>query len=159
VKGMNEILQKIIEKLKEKEIEFNLIQLKDRAMIVEEVIKFSDGKVNPKEICKTLILKDQENNSYVVVALGNDRIDFEKVSKRFDCSRLRLATPEEVKQEIGLEIGAVCPLFLELPMLIDRRIFNREKINFGSGDHLFGIEINSKDILKCVEAKISDIVV
>jgi len=156
---MNEILQKIIEKLKEKEIEFNLIQLKDRAMIVEEVIKFSDGKVNPKEICKTLILKDQENNSYVVVALGNDRIDFEKVSKRFDCSRLRLATPEEVKQEIGLEIGAVCPLFLELPMLIDRRIFNREKINFGSGDHLFGIEINSKDILKCVEAKISDIVV
>lgn len=154
---MNEILQKIIEKLKEKEIEFNLIQLKDRAMIVEEVIKFSDGKVNPKEICKTLILKDQENNSYVVVALGNDRIDFEKVSKRFDCSKLRLATPEEVKQEIGLEIGAVCPLFLELPMLIDRRIFNREKINFGSGDHLFGIEINPKDILKCADAKISDV--
>lgn len=79
--------------------------------------------------------------------------------KRFDCSKLRLATPEEVKQEIGLEIGAVCPLFLDLPMLIDRRIFNREKINFGSGDHLFGIEIKPKDILKCVEAKISDIVV
>jgi len=127
-------------------------------MTVEEVIKFSNGKVNPKEIYKTLILKDQENNSYAVVVLGNDRIDFEKVSKKFNCSRLRLATPEEVKQEIDLEIGAVCPLFLGLSMLVDRRIFNREKINFGSGNHLFGIEINPKDILKCADAKISDII-
>jgi prolyl-tRNA editing enzyme YbaK/EbsC (Cys-tRNA(Pro) deacylase) len=154
---MNEKLNELINKLKEKNIEFNLIQLKDRAMTVEEVMKFSDGKVNPKEICKTLILKDQKNNSYAVVVIGNDRVDFEKVSKRFNCSRLRLATPEEIKKEIGLEIGAVCPLFLGLPMLIDRRIFNRERINFGSGDHLFGIEINPKDILKCVDANISDV--
>jgi prolyl-tRNA editing enzyme YbaK/EbsC (Cys-tRNA(Pro) deacylase) len=154
---MNEKLKEIIDKLKEKNIEFNLIELKDKAMTVEEIIKFSDGKVNPKEICKTLILKDQENKSYAVVALGNDRVDFEKVSKRFNCSKLRLATPEEVKKEIELEIGAVCPLFLNLQMLIDRRIFNREKINFGSGDHLYGIEINPKDILKCVDAKISDV--
>jgi prolyl-tRNA editing enzyme YbaK/EbsC (Cys-tRNA(Pro) deacylase) len=154
---MNEKLKEIIDKLKEKNIEFNLIELKDKAMTVEEVIKFSDGKVNPKEICKTLILKDQENKSYAVVALGNDRVDFEKVSKRFNCSKLRLATSEEVKKEIELEIGAVCPLFLNLQMLIDRRIFNREKINFGSGDHLYGIEINPKDILKCVDAKISDV--
>ena len=156
---MNKKLKEIINKLKKKKIRFKLIQLKNRAMTIEEVIRFSDGKVNPKEVCKTLILKDQENNSYAVVALGNDRIDFEKVSKRFKCSRLRLATPEEIKQEIGLEIGAVCPLFLGLPMLIDRKIFNRKKINFGSGDHLFGIEIDPKDILKCVDAKISDIVV
>jgi prolyl-tRNA editing enzyme YbaK/EbsC (Cys-tRNA(Pro) deacylase) len=154
---MNEKLKEIIDKLKEKNIEFNLIELKDKAMTVEEVIKFSDGKVNPKEICKTLILKDQENKSYAVVALGNDRVDFEKVSKRFNCSKLRLATPEEVKKEIELEIGTVCPLFLNLQMLIDRRISNREKINFGSGDHLYGIEINPKDILKCVDAKISDV--
>jgi Cys-tRNA(Pro)/Cys-tRNA(Cys) deacylase len=155
---MNEKLKETINKLKEKNIGFNLIQLKDRAMTVEEVIKFSDGKVNPVEICKTLVLKDQENKSYAVVALGNDRVDFKKVSKSFNCSRLRLATPEEIKQEIGLEIGAVCPLFLGLPMLIDRRIFDRKKVNFGSGDHLFGIEINPKDILKYVDAKISDII-
>jgi len=156
---MNEKLKEIINKLKEKNIEFNLIQLKDKAMTVEEVMKFSDEKVNPKEICKTLILKDQENHSYAVVTLGSDRVDFEKVSKRFNCSRLRLATPGEIREETGLEIGAVCPLFLDLSMLVDRRIFNRNKVNFGSGDHLFGIEINSKDILKCVDAKISDIVV
>ena len=155
---MNEILQGIINKLGEKNIEFSLIELKDRAMTVEDVVKFSDGKVNPKEICKTLILKDLENNSYAVVSLGLDRIDFEKVRKRFNCSKLRLATPDEIKQKTGLEIGAVCPLFLDLPMLVDRRIFSRKKINFGSGDHLFGIEIVPKDILKCTNAKISDIV-
>ena len=155
---MNEKLKKIINKLKEKNIQFQLIQLKDRAMTVEDVVKFSDGKLNPKEICKTLILKNQENNSYAVFTLGNDRVDFEKVRKRFDSSKLRLATPEEIKQQTGLEIGAVCPLFLDLPMLIDRKVFSRKKVNFGSGDHLFGIEMNPKDILKCVDAKISDIV-
>ena len=155
---MNEILQRIIKKLEEKKIEFSLIELKNRAMTVEDVVKFSDGKVNPKEICKTLILKDLENNPYAVVSLGLDRIDFEKVRKRFNCSKLRLATPDEIKQEIGLEIGAVCPLFLNLPMLIDSRIFSRKKVNFGSGDHLFGIEIDPRDILKCVDAKITDIV-
>ena len=155
---MNETLKNIINKLRERNIEFNLIELKDRAMTVEDVIKFSDGKLNPKEICKTLILRNQENNSYAVVSLGNDRVDFEKVRKRFDSSKLRLATPDEIKQETGLEIGAVCPLFLDLPMLIDRRVFSRKKVNFGSGDHLFGIEINPRDILKCVDAKITDIV-
>jgi len=155
---MNEILQGIIKKLEEKNIEFNLIELKDRAMTVKDVIKFSDGKVNPKEVCKTLILKDQENNSYAVVALGNDRINFSKARKRFNCSKLRLATPDEVKKEIGLEIGSVCPLFLDLPMLVDRKVFSRRNINFGSGDHLFGIEISPKDILKCTNAKITDIV-
>jgi prolyl-tRNA editing enzyme YbaK/EbsC (Cys-tRNA(Pro) deacylase) len=124
-------------------------------MTVEDVIKFSNGRVNPKEICKTLILKDQENNSYAIVALGSDRVDFEKVRKRFGSSKLRLATQEEIKQETGLEIGAVCPLFLDLPMLIDKRVFSRKKVNFGSGDHMFGIEMNPKDILKCVKAKIS----
>lgn len=155
---MNKNLQKIIERLKEREIEFDLIQLKGRAMTVEDVVRFSDGKLNPKEICKTLILKSLENNSYAVFTLGNDRVDFEKVRKRFDSSKLRLATPDEIKEETGLEIGAVCPLFLDLPMLIDRRVFSRKKVNFGSGDHLFGIEMNPRDILKCVDAKINDIV-
>lgn len=155
---MNEILENIINKLEEKNIEFSLIELKDRAMTVEDVVKFSDGKVNPKEICKTLILKDLENNSYAVVTLGDDRVDFEKVRKRFNCSKVRLASPDEIKQETGLEMGAVCPLFLNLSMLIDRRILSRKKVNFGSGDHLFGIELDPKDILKCVDAKITDIV-
>ena len=132
---MNEILQRIISKLKEKNIQFQLIELKDKDMTVEDVIKFSDRKVNLKEICKTLILKDSKNNSYVVVILGNERVDFEKVRDRFNCSKLRLASPEEIKQEIGLEIGAVCPLFLNLPILIDRKVFNRKKVNLGSGNH------------------------
>jgi len=155
---MNEILQNIIKKLEDKGIEYNLIRLKDKAMTVQDVIKFSDVKINPNEICKTLILKDQETNTYAVVLIGNHRASFEKIRKRFNCSKLRMATPDEIKQETGLKIGAVCPLFLDLPMLIDRRVFSRKKVNFGSGDHLYGIEVNPKDIMKCTKSKISDIV-
>jgi len=155
---MNEILQSIVNKLEEKGIEYNLIRLKDRAMTVEDVLKFSDAKINPKEICKTLIIMDQENNTHAILLIGNNRADFVKIRKRLKCSELRLATPEEIKRETGFEIGAVCPLFLNLPMLVDKRVFSRKKVNFGSGDHLFGIEINPRDILKCTRGKIGDIV-
>lgn len=158
MKEMNEILQNIIKKLEDKGIKYNLIRLKDKAMTVQDVIKFSDVKINPNEICKTLILKDRENNTYAVVLIGNHRAGFNKIRKRFNCSELRMATPDEIRQETGLEIGAVCPLFLDLTMLIDRRVFSRKKVNFGSGDHLFGIEVNPKDIMKCTKSKISDIV-
>ena len=155
---MNEILQSIVNKLEEKGIEYNLIRLKDRAMTVEDVMKFSDAKINPKEICKTLIIKDQENNTHAILLIGSDKADFKKIRKRLKCSELRLATPEEIKRETGFKIGAVCPLFLNLPMLVDKRVFSRKKVNFGSGDHLFGIEINPRDILKCTRGKISDII-
>ena len=155
---MNEILQRIVDKLEEKGVEYSLIRLKDRAMTVEDVMKFSDAKINSKEICKTLILKDQENNTNAILLIGSDRADFIKIRKRLKCSELRLATPEEIKRETGFEIGAVCPLFLNLPMLVDKRVFSRKKVNFGSGDHLFGIEISPRDILKCTRGKITDIV-
>ena len=155
---MNEILQRIVDKLEEKGVEYSLIRLKDRAMTVDDVMKFSDAKINSKEICKTLILKDQENNTNAILLIGSDRADFIKIRKRLKCSELRLATPEEIKRETGFEIGAVCPLFLNLPMLVDKRVFSRKKVNFGSGDHLFGIEISPRDILKCTRGKITDIV-
>jgi Cys-tRNA(Pro)/Cys-tRNA(Cys) deacylase len=155
---MNNKLKQITKKLEEMEIEYNLIKLKDRAMTVQQVIEFSDKDINPDEICKTLVLKDKQDKTYAVFLVGDQRVSFGKVRKIFDCSKLRMASPNEIKRETGLEIGAVCPLFLKLPLVIDKRVFTRKKVNFGSGDHLYGIEIDPKDIMKCTKAKISDIV-
>ena len=40
---------------------------------------------------------------------------------------------------------------------VDKKVFDSEKINFGSGDHLFGLEINSKDLKKIVDFKEVDV--
>ena len=45
----------------------------------------------------------------------------------------------------------------KIPLFVDGRVFEKEKLNFGSGDHLYGIEINSKDLDKLVDFKVVDV--
>lgn len=46
-----------IEKLlKEKGVEYRLIKLSQKAYTVADVVKYSEGDINPEEICKTIIL-------------------------------------------------------------------------------------------------------
>jgi len=50
----------------------------------------------------------------------------------------------------------VCPLTLDVPLYIDERVFMKERINFGSGNHLYGIELSSKDLAKVIDFRVVD---
>lgn len=41
-------------------IDYRLIELEERALSIEDVIKYSKAEINVDEICKTMILKDRE---------------------------------------------------------------------------------------------------
>ena len=68
-----------------------------------------------------------------------------------------IATFEDVKAATGVEPGAVCPILLRVPLLVDRRVRAKERINFGSGHHLYGLEIDSRDLERLVEYRLVDI--
>lgn len=58
----------------------------------------------------------------------------------------------------GVEFGAVCPILLGIPIVIDRKVAELEKVNMGSGDLLKGIELNLEDLLKALpEHKIEEV--
>lgn len=141
--------------LKERGIEFRLIKLSDRAISVDDVVKFSDGSVKADEICKTIVVKDS-NNFYALFLLGSDKIDFSK-AKNVIGKKISIASADEVKRAAGVEPGAVCPLLLNMPMIIDKKVFTKKKINFGSGDHLHGIGMKPEDLERAIEFRIADI--
>ena len=141
--------------LKKKSIWFRLISLSDKALTVQDVMKYSKGDVKPDEICKTIIVKDEQDNFHALFLLGSDRIDFGKV--RTAIGKVRIASPEEVKNVSGVEAGAVCPLLLAIPTIIDKKVFSKEKINFGSGDHLNGIEMKTEDLDKVIKFDVEEI--
>jgi len=147
---------KAIAKLKEKGVKYRLIELSDRAVSVDDVVKFSKGELKRDEICKTLIVKDSEGKRYAIFLLGDAKIDFSKV-KDLVGKKVSLASFDEVKEETGVEPGAVCPLVLNIPIFADKRVFEKKNINFGSGDQLFGIEVASKDLDKVIEFKVVDV--
>jgi prolyl-tRNA editing enzyme YbaK/EbsC (Cys-tRNA(Pro) deacylase) len=63
-----------------------------------------------------------------------------------------------LKRATGKEPGAICLLLLDIPIFVDKRVFETEKINFGSGDHLYGLEISSNDLEKIIDFETIDVV-
>jgi len=120
---------------------------------VKDVVKFSIGNLDVDEICKTVIWKT--NRGLIGIFLkGRNRINLVKLQK-FLNAKVTMASSEEVKEKTGLEPGAVCPLLLGIPLVMDKQVFDLKKVNFGSGDHLYGIEMNPNDILNLTQARIA----
>jgi prolyl-tRNA editing enzyme YbaK/EbsC (Cys-tRNA(Pro) deacylase) len=137
-------------------IDYRLIELEKRALSIEDVIKYSKTEINIDEICKTMILKDREGGRYAVLLLGGDRVDYGKVGEAIG-KKVSIASFSEVKEAVGVEPGAVCPIMLDIELFVDRKVMELERINFGSGDHKYGLEIRAGDLEKVVGFRVIDV--
>lgn len=142
--------------LEERGVDYRLIELSDRAVTVEDVIRYSKTEIDPGEICKTIVVKDVRGAKKALFLLGEHRIDFRKLRKVM--GKASIASPGEVEEATGVKPGAVCPLTLSIPVYVDERVFERGRINFGSGDHLYGIEMSPSDLGKVLVYKVVDAV-
>lgn len=134
--------------LRDKAISYRLIPLKQNAFTVDDVITYSEEAVDPDEICKTIIVRGKKSNKKMAILLkGRDKLDFSKAKKLFG-EEMTIATGEQVKEASGVEPGAVCPFLLRVPLYVDKQVESLERINCGSGHHLFGLEFMRKDLEK-----------
>ena len=140
--------------LDEKNIPYRIIELKQRAITVNEVIEYSVGDINPDEICKTILVK-QKKQFYALFLRGANKIDFKKLKSVI--GKASIVSREDVIEITGVKPGAVCPLLLDVPLIVDVRVLELEKLNFGSGNHLFGVEISSSDLNLVVDFRMADI--
>jgi len=144
------------EKLDKLGIAYRLIRLRDRAVTVQNVIDNAEGDLEPSEICKTIIVKDGKEAMFAVFLQGVDRIDFRKLKAVL--GKASVASREEVLEVTGVEAGAVCPLTLDVPLYMDERVLGLERVNFGSGDHMYGIEVRTEDLLQVLGCRVIDAV-
>ncbi len=144
-----------IEKLlKDKQIEYRLIKLKQNAYTVDDVVEYSEGNINSEEICKTIALKGKKTGRMVAVLLrGNDRVNFSEAKILFG-EEMTIADQEQVKEVAGVEPGAVCPFLLSVPLFVDRKVLDLKRINCGSGDHLYGLEFRTEDLARVMSYEI-----
>ena len=145
---------RVEERLQEAGVEYRLIELDDRAISVEDVVAYSKNEINPNEICKTILVKSKQL-FYALFLRGADKIDFKKLKKTI--GKTRIASLEEVKEITGVDPGAVCPVMVPVPVIVDMKVLELENVNFGSGNHMFGIEIKRRDLDKALEYELADI--
>jgi len=144
------------ELLIEADVEYRIIELEARAISVDDVIEYSKEPINPDEICKTILVK-RKNQYHGLFLRGADQIDFKKLKTLIGKSSI--ASRNEVKKISGVDAGAVCPLLLDVPVIVDKRVLDLEKLNFGSGNHLYGVEIKSGDLSRVLEYSVADFAV
>ena len=112
-----------------------------------------------KIIVKSILLITSEQDPILIILLGKDKIDFEKIKKIASVKDVQLADPTEVLEITGYEVGGVPPISIYgIKTLIDEEVLKNKKIICGGGDsnHLMKIEV--QEILDNVdEIQLEDI--
>lgn len=112
----------------------------------------------PGYIVKTLLLR--VGDKYVVViARGDRRLDYSKAEKYLGV-RPRLASPEEVKAILGVEVGAVTPLsprVRALRVILDPAIARLEYVVCGGGSLNRLYKVRVLDLVNYLKPEVADI--
>ncbi|OGI15325.1 hypothetical protein A3K63_05385 [Candidatus Micrarchaeota archaeon RBG_16_49_10] len=155
---MNERLKRVIAKLERLGVEYKILELKERAYTSEDVVRLYGCPM--EEICKTVVLKPDRGVIFAATLGGDKKLDVKKMRKIVGCRKMRFLNGEELEKATGFEPGTVCPVTLSdmLPLYLDKSCFRTEKVNFGSGDLLYGVEIRSEDIREAIKAEVVDII-
>ncbi len=82
-----------------------------------------------------------------MILKGNDEIDFSELEDVLG-QEVEISGLDELRELTGRGPGVICPVSLDLPLFIDEKVFESVKINFGSGDPGYGLEIFSEDLKK-----------
>lgn len=135
--------------LQEKSIEYRLIKLSGKAITHEDVKNYAKD-ANPENDCKTILTKDKQWNQYAFFLRWMMKIDFSK-AKEFVGKKISIISYEDLKKTTGKEPWEICPLLLKNSKIyIDKRVFQCNKIHFGSGEYKYGLEISTKDLNKII---------
>lgn len=102
------------------------------------------------------ILFTNDNNQWVIVDVSADRkIDAKKVAAQlgWSKSRIRIATPEEVMEKTGCEIGAVPPFGSkeQIQILVDSGVYDNQESVFNIGLRTHSVRIKTEFMKKVFE--------
>lgn len=107
---------------------------------------------------KALVVKIDDRFALFVLSAAL-RFDAAKVRERLGVSRVRFATPEELREHTGLPPGAVPPFgrpILPLDLYVDASITRLDRMAFNAGSQTDSITMRAADYLALVEADIFD---
>ena len=120
---------------------------------VEQAVKATGS--NPKQIIKSLLFISEKEPVLVIVD-GESKVDLNKLAKIIG-GKVRLATPEEVKQITGFEVGAVPPVGVEVKTIVDPKVLENKFVIGGGGRINRLSKLNPEKIVEHQRAIIVDV--
>ena len=117
--------------------------------------------LNPEDVAKTLVLTTPGGHMRAVLP-ASERIDLRKVRDLLGVGKKRahLATEEDLARDYPeFELGAVPPLggATRDPVLVDRRVAERDPVVLEAGSHEQSVRVETGDLLRLTDGQIVDI--
>ncbi len=139
--------EKISEKIKKLSIPFEEISFTDKTVSTRQKDTSIKGNYIPEEAVKTIVVKTKKGIKAVILK-GTNQID--QLALKAIVDKWSIVSPEVLEKETGFLPGCVCPLDLDVPILIDKSVLEMENWNMGAGNIYKGIAIKKNDALKII---------
>ncbi len=145
--------------LDERGAEYEVIE---HAQVFDTAAEARELGIDVDQLAKSLVVHvTHQGNQAVVVVPGGHRVSNDKLRSFFGTSHARLTTEDELRTEFPqFELGAVPPLsgLVRLPIYIDRRLVDHEKVLFNAGTHTASIRMSMHDFINLADLSVIDVV-
>lgn len=100
------------------------------------------------QVVRSILFRLNQGEYAMVLIAGKQQISWKSLRQHFGMSRLTMASPDEVFEVTGYQIGTVSPFELKtaVPILADQNVFSQTAVSLGSGKSGVAIMMLTKDL-------------
>jgi len=104
------------------------------------------------QVVRSILFRLSEEDYAMVLIAGPWQVSWRGLRKHFNQSRLTIASPEEVEEITGYQIGSVSPFGLPnpIPILVDEGVLVQPAVSLGSGLRGTAILLTKENLLKAL---------
>ncbi|SHH54795.1 Cys-tRNA(Pro) deacylase, prolyl-tRNA editing enzyme YbaK/EbsC [Anaerosphaera aminiphila DSM 21120] len=129
--------------LTDKHADFKIIKHKNPILSLQDAKQYFDiDKSAP------VLILESESKLLSLITTSTERIDFKKLNIYLNLSKLKFADKTIVEENTGYKIGSIPLVGLNLPCIFDERLLKYDYIFGGTGNELYTLKINPKDVKK-----------
>jgi prolyl-tRNA editing enzyme YbaK/EbsC (Cys-tRNA(Pro) deacylase) len=132
------------------------------ALTCEDVAR--EREVRLSQVLKCLVCEDDNENIYILLLPGSERLLMEKVHTVTGCRKIVLMNPNKLSEDYKLKIGGVSPFHFienvlrgEATFLLSQTILKETYIDISTGELNAGVLIKTKDAVEILNPLICDI--
>lgn len=150
----NTMKEKVLKLLDEAQVKYELIKLPDNISLdVAEHMKFHG---RPMKYALATMIYSTEKGFVAVQRRGDTKVSSKKLREFLGIKRLSLATKEEL-DVMGLQIGLVPPVGLDMPFYADQKMLEVDEIYTGAADNEYGMHTSPRELFKVSKPVMCDV--
>jgi|GEM_PF-32456 len=138
----------ISKKLKELNIKYEVVTFTDEVVSAREEDTSIDHNYDPKNAIKTLVIKTKGGFKAVILR-GSEKIDNNLLEKIV--GKWTVVDEDTLTNEFGFIPGTVCPVVLEIPIIVDENVLKLDILSMGSGNLSKGFNIKREEMVEVIK--------